>query len=192
MTAARRTLALVLAVVPMVGCSGGRGDGDGTRTPRPAEADAGARAVTTPDGVRAERIPLSGRRVALDGAVATAETEAGVRVDVRADVLFAVDEARIGPRARSVLREVAADLGRRRSVRVVGHTDARGSSGYNQRLSERRASAVRRVLVPLLPQARIAAEGRGETRPVRSDRTSAGRAANRRVEIEGPGGRRAP
>lgn len=186
MTARRGRLGVALVVGLAVGTAcdpGPRGDGAGE--PRSADEGLGP-AVAVREGARGPRVPLAGRRVALDGALVTAETDDGIDVRVSTDVLFAVDRARLGGRARAVLREAASDLGRPPAVVVVGHTDTRGTEAYNDRLSERRARAVRRALAPLLPGTRITAEGRGETQPVGSDDTPAGRRANRRVEIRGP------
>jgi len=70
------------------------------------------------------------------------------------------------------------------SVEVQGHTDSRGRDEYNMRLSQERADAVRNYLVQQgIPSARMTSRGYGETRPIESNRTSAGRAANRRVEF---------
>ena len=69
-------------------------------------------------------------------------------------------------------------------VRVEGHTDATGSAAYNLKLSKERANSVMRYLVGRgVNQDRITAEGFGMTRPVASNKTKAGRAENRRVEI---------
>ncbi len=69
-------------------------------------------------------------------------------------------------------------------VDVIGHTDSRGASAYNQELSERRASSVAEYLVTreVLPQ-RVVIRGLGEHAPVATNETSNGRAMNRRVEI---------
>src|SRR5690606_28140791 len=69
---------------------------------------------------------------------------------------------------------------------VEGHTDSVGTDAYNQRLSERRANAVRDVLVNQhgLDSSRIEAVGYGESRPVADNATEEGRAINRRVEAE--------
>ncbi len=71
------------------------------------------------------------------------------------------------------------------NIVVSGHTDSRGSTELNQRLSEQRAQKVARFLVDVggLPSSRVKAEGMGKNRPVASNETSEGRAANRRVEI---------
>lgn len=71
-----------------------------------------------------------------------------------------------------------------RGARVEGNTDSIGASTYNQALSERRATAVRAVLVTGgMDGAAIAAIGRGEHDPIESNRTASGRQENRRVVI---------
>ncbi len=69
---------------------------------------------------------------------------------------------------------------------VEGHTDSVGSDAYNQTLSERRANAVRDVLVNQygVGGERVNAVGYGETRPVADNASAEGRAVNRRVEAE--------
>ena len=76
-------------------------------------------------------------------------------------------------------------------VKVEGHTDSRGTEEYNQRLSERRADAVRQYLIKegAAEKTRISATGYGELRPIAPNKTQDGkdnpdgRAENRRVEI---------
>ncbi len=69
-------------------------------------------------------------------------------------------------------------------VRVVGHTDADGDDDSNQRLSVRRAAVVADYLVSQGVKAeRINASGMGETNPIASNETSAGKAQNRRIEF---------
>jgi OOP family OmpA-OmpF porin len=69
-------------------------------------------------------------------------------------------------------------------IDVVGHTDSRGSRGYNQSLSERRAMAVKAYLGDNgIDSGIIDATGMGENQPVASNSSDAGRAQNRRVEI---------
>ena len=76
-------------------------------------------------------------------------------------------------------------------VRLEGHTDSKGTEGYNQKLSERRAEAVRQYLIKegAVESAMISATGYGELRPIAPNKTQdgkdnpKGRAENRRVEI---------
>jgi len=69
-------------------------------------------------------------------------------------------------------------------VRVVGHTDSKGTDAYNQSLSERRASSAAEYLINqgVSPQ-KITSQGKGESEPVADNETDAGRAQNRRVEL---------
>lgn len=70
-------------------------------------------------------------------------------------------------------------------VTVEGHTDYIGSDQYNQRLSERRANAVRKYLIERgIASARIRVVGYGEQRPIADNKTAEGRAINRRAEFE--------
>jgi OOP family OmpA-OmpF porin len=73
---------------------------------------------------------------------------------------------------------------------VEGHTDSVGPDAYNQKLSERRASAVKQVLTNQygVSPSRVQSIGYGKTRPVADNSTEAGRAVNRRVEakVEAP------
>ena len=71
------------------------------------------------------------------------------------------------------------------SANLEGHTDSKGDDAYNQRLSERRAESVRRWLIDRerLDPSRLGARGWGESRPVASNDTDAGRQKNRRVEV---------
>ncbi len=74
---------------------------------------------------------------------------------------------------------------------AVGHTDSVGSEAYNQKLSVRRAEAVKAYLVTKgIEKNRIYTEGKGEKQPVASNKTAEGRTKNRRVEIEVVGTRK--
>jgi outer membrane protein OmpA-like peptidoglycan-associated protein len=71
-----------------------------------------------------------------------------------------------------------------RTVVIEGHTDSLGGCGYNHGLSQRRADAVRSFLVARgIGARRIIALGKGESDPVASNQTAAGRECNRRIEV---------
>lgn len=102
------------------------------------------------------------------------------------DTNFDFDSAKLRDAANSKLNEVAefADSYKDAKLDVSGHTDSIGTDAYNQKLSERRASSVKAYLVNKGVAAdRIVTVGYGESKPVASNKTKAGRADNRRVEI---------
>jgi len=122
-------------------------------------------------------------------------TPAGVAVNslgcpealVLEGVNFEFDSAQLTPEAQQELRVVAERLVNNPNVRVSieGHTDSRGSADYNKRLSQSRAESVAAYLNQLGVSAnRMMAIGYGEERPVASNDTAAGRAENRRVELD--------
>ncbi|MBT8144154.1 MAG: OmpA family protein [Gammaproteobacteria bacterium] len=113
------------------------------------------------------------------------ETERGLVLTLD-DVLFEFDKAVLLPGSTRSLDKIATFLNDHpdRKIRIEGFTDAIGSDSYNQRLSERRANAVRTALVERGVEAeRISAAGYGEQYPVANNETQAGRQQNRRVEV---------
>jgi len=101
-------------------------------------------------------------------------------------VHFDFDKSTIRSDAVPVLDEAVEILKAEGVVAVIveGHTDSVGTDAYNQKLSQRRAEAVRKYLVEHgIPSNRISTEGFGESRPVASNDTADGRAQNRRVEL---------
>jgi OOP family OmpA-OmpF porin len=109
------------------------------------------------------------------------------KVTFAADVLFDFDKAAIKPEGRSKLDDLANKV-RGINLEVViaiGHADSIGSEAYNQKLSVRRAEAVKAYMVSKgVETNRVYTEGKGEKQPVASNRTTDGRAKNRRTEIE--------
>jgi outer membrane protein OmpA-like peptidoglycan-associated protein len=102
-------------------------------------------------------------------------------------VTFALDSAELTPRSKSVLDKEVTKLKEDPSTKVVvqGHTCSLGSETYNQQLSERRAKAVMDYFIAQgIDPDRLKAEGRGEADPIASNATEAGRAQNRRVELD--------
>ena len=102
-------------------------------------------------------------------------------------IRFASGQATLGADSTSALAEVAQLLRRDRSLelRIEGHTDDRGGAMLNQRLSERRAETVKQHLVDTfdINPDRLRVAGLGDSRPMTSNETAAGRAQNRRVEL---------
>ncbi|MHB8077758.1 MAG: OmpA family protein [Candidatus Krumholzibacteriia bacterium] len=101
-------------------------------------------------------------------------------------ILFDVDSSTLKPASQSQLDQVADVLNKYpdTDILVMGHTDATGTEEYNQRLSERRATAVANYIEGRgVADARVAAKGFGETSPVADNATEEGRAMNRRVEF---------
>ncbi|MDG6777132.1 OmpA family protein [Thiomicrorhabdus sp. zzn3] len=100
---------------------------------------------------------------------------------------FENDSAELKPEAKEEL-DVYADYMSRHpetNIKVTGHTDSAGTAAYNQGLSERRAAAVKTYLESKgIDGSRIETVGMGESAPVATNKTKAGRAENRRVEIE--------
>jgi outer membrane protein OmpA-like peptidoglycan-associated protein len=102
-------------------------------------------------------------------------------------ITFAYDSATVQPQFQPTLNQVAEVLSQYNQtyIDVYGHTDSTGSDAYNQTLSERRAASVAAYLTSHgVQSARIGTRGFGETQPIASNDTDAGRAANRRVEIK--------
>lgn len=101
-------------------------------------------------------------------------------------ILFATDSATLNAQLRSDLFVLSDSLNKYPSsiVTVTGHTDNTGTAAYNQALSERRASAVAAVLQQGgVSYSRIRVVGAGESQPIATNQTAAGRAQNRRVDI---------
>lgn len=110
----------------------------------------------------------------------------GILVTFDSGILFGFDSTAIQPAGRENLRTLAGNLDKYpdTDLLIVGHTDSVGSDAYNQRLSERRASAASAYLASQgVASGRLSTVGRGETEPVQSNDTEAGRQQNRRVEV---------
>ena len=108
-------------------------------------------------------------------------------VVIQADALFDFDKSVLRPDGRKSIDDAIAKL-RGVDLELViatGHTDSIGSDAYNQRLSERRAAAVKDYLVSKgIPASKITTIGKGESQPVATNKTAEGRQKNRRVDIE--------
>jgi OmpA-OmpF porin, OOP family len=104
-----------------------------------------------------------------------------------ADASFDTGKAELKPQGKVRLDQLAAKLKDARvdSIAVTGHTDNVGSDAVNQRLSLRRAEAVKAYLMQRgIEPGKIRTAGRGKSTPLADNRSSAGRAKNRRVEVD--------
>jgi OOP family OmpA-OmpF porin len=140
-------------------------DGDGVPDSRDA----------CPDTPRTHRVDARGCSIPI---------EEPARIELH--VNFDFDKADVKQQYLSEIRKVGDYLNANpgTTATLEGHTDSRGAEAYNQRLSQRRVDAVKGVLVNQLGvgASRLTAVGYGETRPLETNDTDAGRAENRRVE----------
>jgi len=109
-------------------------------------------------------------------------------VRVQLDVKFDFNKSVVKPNSYADIKNLADFMKQypQTTTRVEGHTDNVGPDAYNQKLSERRAAAVKQVLTKQygIEANRVDSIGYGKTRPVADNKTEAGRAVNRRVEAE--------
>lgn len=127
-----------------------------------------------------------------DVSAACRQVNAEVAAELRANpVRFASGSTQLLPASVTQLRQIAGRLTDclgsegAQGLSVAGHTDDSGSDRTNQRISQERADAVAAALVAAgLPENVITSRGYGATRPVASNQSATGKAANRRVEIQ--------
>lgn len=106
---------------------------------------------------------------------------------IQADALFDFDKSVVRPDGKKRIDDALAKLAGVDVEMVIatGHTDSVGTDAYNQKLSERRAAAVKAYLVSKgIPASKITTIGKGESQPVATNKTAEGRQKNRRVDIE--------
>ncbi|MEP6857269.1 MAG: OmpA family protein [Gemmatimonadales bacterium] len=110
----------------------------------------------------------------------------GIQVTFASGLLFAFDSDSIQAAAGTNLRELASSLQKYpdSQLLIVGHTDNVGEDSYNQLLSQRRSNSAAAYLAAQgVARTRLAATGKGESEPVTTNETDAGRQKNRRVEV---------
>ncbi|WP_440963832.1 outer membrane protein OmpA [Massilia sp. GER05] len=120
-------------------------------------------------------------------APAPAPVPTSEKVSYSADAFFDFDKAVLKPAGKASLDDLVSKLKdiNLEVIIAVGHTDSVGTDEYNQKLSVRRAEAVKAYLQSKgVESNRVYTEGKGEKQPVADNKTAAGRAKNRRVEIE--------
>jgi len=157
------------------------GDGKGAAIGAGAGALTGAAVGAYMDAQEAElrdKLRGSGVSVARDGD--------NIILNMPGNITFDTNSSRLKPEFTDTLDSVALVLEEfpKTMIDIVGHTDATGSEAYNFRLSEDRAAAVGVYLGARdVSTGRIVARGLGESTPIASNDTEAGRAQNRRVEM---------
>ena len=118
---------------------------------------------------------------------------ASSKVTYAADAFFDFDKAVLKPEGKAKLDDLVSKVKdiNLEVIIAVGHTDSIGTDAYNQKLSVRRAEAVKAYLVSKgIEKNRVYTEGKGKKQPVADNKTKEGRAKNRRVEIEVVGTRK--
>ena len=151
---------------------------DGALAPAPAAAPAPAPVAAAPVAPGAPAAPA---------APAQPAPPAASKVTYAADAFFDFDKYALKPEGKAKLDDL---VGKVKGINLeviiaVGHTDSIGTVEYIQKLSERRANAVKAYLVSKgIEKNRVYTEGKGKKQPVADNKTAEGRAKNRRVEIE--------
>ena len=154
---------------------------DGAIVPKAAPAAAAPAAAPAPAA------PAAAPAAKPAAAAPAAAPAAASKVTYAADAFFDFDKAVLKPEGKAKLDDLVGKVGgiNLEVIIAVGHTDATGADGYNQKLSVKRSEAVKAYLVSKgIEKNRVYTEGKGEAQPVADNKTKEGRAKNRRVEIE--------
>ena len=151
----------------------------------PATAAAGCDgAIVAP---KAAPAPAAAPKAAAPAPKPAPAPAAATKVTYAADAFFDFDKAVLKKEGKAKLDDL---VGKVKGINLeviiaVGHTDSVGTDAYNQKLSVKRADAVKAYLVSKgIEKNRVYTEGKGEKQPVADNKTAEGRAKNRRVEIE--------
>jgi OOP family OmpA-OmpF porin len=149
---------------------------DGALQPAPAPAPAPAPVAQPAPAPKAAPAPAPAPAPAV-----------AYKVTYAADAFFDFDKSVLKPEGKAKLDDLVAKIKQinLEVIVAVGHTDSVGTVAYNQKLSVRRAEAVKAYLVSKgIEKNRIYTEGKGEKQPIADNKTAQGRAKNRRVELE--------
>jgi len=125
----------------------------------------------------------------IDGDIEGAEVERvgeGIKITFDSGLLFAVGKSDLTAATKANLNELAETLKKYEDTKILveGHTDASGSDELNMKLSKDRAASVANYVMGLgVASTRITTQGYGESQPIASNETTAGKQANRRVEM---------
>lgn len=126
-----------------------------------------------------------------NGNISVRDSEQGKVLYIASDVLFNFDSAQLSTKAEANLKDIATIINEipEGVVKVIGHTDAKGTDQYNLKLSKLRAQSVAEFLVKQgVDRSRLSPEGRGEKDPIAKNEMNGkdnpdGRQKNRRVEF---------
>jgi len=153
----------------------------------PATAAPGCDGAIVPPAPAPAPAPAAAVVPAPAPAPAPVAPPAATKVTYAADAFFDFDKSVLKPEGKAKLDDL---VGKIKDINLeviiaVGHTDSVGSDSYNQKLSVARSESVKAYLVSKgIEKNRVYTEGKGEKQPVADNKTSEGRAKNRRVEIE--------
>nr|WP_198555769.1 OmpA family protein [Rahnella sp. AA] len=114
------------------------------------------------------------------------QTDAGWELGLDAKVLFGNNQDKLSTESKQSVEKLAGELLHvgLNKVNLDGHTDNYGDASYNKDLSLRRANTVAAAFADAgMPRANIQTRGLGQSQPVASNKTQAGRAQNRRVSV---------
>lgn len=153
-----------------------------------AERQAATEAQLSAHAARQQAQEAEGRARQLEAQLKDMEakkTDRGMVITL-GDVLFDTNQAQLKSGGMRNVQKLADFFKQypQRTVMIEGFTDSTGSTGRNQELSDQRASSVRTALLGMgIGMDRVASRGYGQSYPVASNDTAAGRQLNRRVEI---------
>ena len=167
--------------------------GEFTGIPVTGTGDAPATARPAPDGPAAADANPADLYDITEGEIKDVTSSGSdVKMNLRTDVLFDFDSAKLTARAKEVLDQAAQEIRekadpRKRPLTINGHTDSKGSDTYNLKLSRQRAEAVQKELKARLGDTfKYSAHGKGETELIAKEGgpdDAKARSRNRRVEI---------
>jgi outer membrane protein OmpA-like peptidoglycan-associated protein len=135
-------------------------------------------------GVIGNRLDKQARE--LEKIAEVKRTENGIIARLKSDILFNSGSSSLKNTTMNNIDQIADILKKypENNIAVIGHTDSDGSESYNQSLSERRAHAVStRLISKGVPSKHLSTEGAGQSQPIESNKTAAGKMRNRRVEL---------
>jgi len=204
----RTTITIISLSVVLAACGSVKPEDDGSSVTEFADAQVDETPAPTSEqtgtvGRSTEIVESSGKAAgvrrnasSLTGAVSDLNvrmTDLSLIVELPSDVLFEFDQATLSPAAKTQLTQAADSIraGGEGTIKVVGHTDSKGSEEYNDALSLRRAEAVRDWFAERvgIRQREFEVEGLGEKDPIASNTNADGsddpdaRARNRRVDV---------